>query len=93
MIKVNDNAWKADYIVKSLSKIKYKSWELYVVSRFIHTLDDLDVEFVCQQLVSFFILLVLVTLITDPLAPPGTVLILTLIPQSLSLDHIIGEAT
>lgn len=51
MIKVNDNAWKADYIVKSLSKIKYKSWELYVVSRFIHTLDDLDVEFVCQQLV------------------------------------------
>ena len=51
MIDNKDSAWKANYIVKSLSKIKYKSWELYVVSRLIHTLDDLDIEFVCLQLV------------------------------------------
>ena len=42
---------KGDYVTKSLSKIKHKSWELYVISRVIHILDDLDVEFICQQVV------------------------------------------
>jgi len=42
---------KIDYITRSLSKIKHKPWELYVISRIIHKLDDLDVEFKCQQLV------------------------------------------
>ena len=42
----------------------------------------------------FFILFVsLVTLVTDPSAPPGTVLILTLIARSLRLNHATGEAT
>ena len=42
---------KIEYITKSLSKIKHKPWELYVISRIIHKLDDPDVEFKCQQLV------------------------------------------
>ncbi|MCO7216802.1 MULTISPECIES: AbaSI family restriction endonuclease [unclassified Halomonas] len=41
---------KADYILRSLQKISHKRWELYIVSRIIHKIDD-DVEFVCQQLV------------------------------------------
>ena len=40
---------KADYVTNSLSKIKHKKWELYVISRVIHLLDDLEIEFVCQQ--------------------------------------------
>lgn len=40
---------KAEYVTSSLSKIKHKKWELYVISRIIHLLDDLDIEFVCQQ--------------------------------------------
>ena len=42
---------KSHYVVNSLSKIRHKGWELYVVSRIIHLLDDLEIEFVCQQLV------------------------------------------
>ncbi len=42
---------KDDYILRSLSKIKHKSWELYIISRILHTLDDPEIEFVCQQLV------------------------------------------
>lgn len=41
---------KADYILRSLAKIAHKRWELFVVSRIIHQLDD-DIEFVTQQLV------------------------------------------
>lgn len=40
---------KAEYITNSLSKINHKKWELYVISRIIHKLDDLDIEFICQQ--------------------------------------------
>ena len=40
---------KADFITNSLSKIQHKKWELYVISRVIHLLDDLEIEFVCQQ--------------------------------------------
>ena len=39
---------KDDYVLKSLSKIRHKSWELYVVSRILHILDG-KIEFVCQQ--------------------------------------------
>lgn len=44
---------KDEYILRSLSKIKHKRWELFVVSRIIHSLlvEDDDIEFVCQQLV------------------------------------------
>ena len=39
-----------EYIVNGLSKIKYKRWELYVISRIIHQLDS-DIGFSFQQLV------------------------------------------
>ncbi len=42
---------KADYILKSLSKIRHKPYEHYVVSRIVHLLDDPEIEFICQQLV------------------------------------------
>lgn len=42
---------KDDYIRRSLAKISRKPWELYVISRLIHRLDDPDIEFVPQQLV------------------------------------------
>lgn len=42
---------KANYVATLLSKIKHKRWELYVISRVIHLLNDLDVEFICQQAV------------------------------------------
>ena len=35
---------KSHFVVNSLSKIRHKGWELYVVSRIIYLLDDLDVE-------------------------------------------------
>ena len=31
---------KDDHTLRSLSKIKHKQWELYVISRIIHRLDD-----------------------------------------------------
>jgi hypothetical protein len=42
---------KANYVANSLSKMKHKRWELYVISRVIHLLDDLEIEFICQQVV------------------------------------------
>ena len=42
---------KTDYILRSLSKIRHKKWELFVISRIIHKLDDDEIEFVTQQLV------------------------------------------
>lgn len=41
---------KAQYVVGSLSKISRKGWELFIVSRIIHSIHD-DIEFVCQQMV------------------------------------------
>jgi len=46
----NINNKKDDYVLKSLSKIKHKKWELYVISRILHILDG-SIEFVCQQYV------------------------------------------
>ena len=43
---------KDEYIISSLGSIgRKKEWELYVVSRIIHLLDDDNLEFACQQLV------------------------------------------
>lgn len=42
----------SEYVIKSLSKIKHKSWELYVVSRIVHSLpSNGSIMFVCQQCV------------------------------------------
>jgi len=43
--------FKHEYLLNSLSKIKHKKYELYVISRVIFDLDDWDIEFVCQQYV------------------------------------------
>lgn len=41
---------KTEYILKSISKIRNKRWEFFVITRIIHALPD-DVEFITQQLV------------------------------------------
>ena len=38
-----------NYILNMLSKIKHKKWELYIITRIIHLLNDDEIEFVCQQ--------------------------------------------
>jgi len=43
---------KDEYILKSLSKIKHKKWELFVITRILHKLDDPNIEFVCQQYIN-----------------------------------------
>jgi very-short-patch-repair endonuclease len=40
---------KADYILRSLSKVSSKRWEHYVINRVYHRLNDPEIEFVCQQ--------------------------------------------
>lgn len=40
-----------EYIRRRLSKIQHKSWELFIITRIIHGLDDFDIEFICQQAV------------------------------------------
>ena len=42
---------KDQYVLRSFSKIKHKKWELFVITRIIHLLDDDEIEFVCQQLI------------------------------------------
>tara|TARA_Y100001970_G_scaffold9482_1_gene11107 strand:- start:3044 stop:3913 length:870 start_codon:yes stop_codon:yes gene_type:complete len=42
---------KDEYILRTFSKIQHKKWELYVITRIIHLLNDPEIEFVCQQLV------------------------------------------
>ena len=42
---------KDQYILRSLSKIKHKKWENFIISRIVHSIIDLDIEFACQQLV------------------------------------------
>jgi len=41
---------KSEYILRSLRKIQHKKWELFVITRIIHKLDD-DIEFITQQLI------------------------------------------
>lgn len=40
---------KTEYILSTLRKLQHKAQEQYVVSRVLHKLDDLSIEFVCQQ--------------------------------------------
>ena len=42
---------KDQYVLRSLSKIKHKKWENFIISRIVHSIIDLDIEFSCQQLV------------------------------------------
>ena len=42
---------KDEYILRTLSKIKYKKWKLFVITSIVHFLNDPDIEFFCQQLV------------------------------------------
>jgi len=43
---------KTEYVLRQLARTKHKKYELYVVSRIVHQLDDLDIKFVTQQYVS-----------------------------------------
>ncbi len=40
---------KDQYVLRNFSKIYHKKWELYIITRIVHFLNDLDIEFVCQQ--------------------------------------------
>jgi len=42
---------KDEYFLESLSKIKHKKYELYVVAKVLFILNDPEIEFVCQQYV------------------------------------------
>lgn len=42
---------KDTYLLDCLSKIKHKKYELYVVSRVLFSLNDPEIEFICQQYV------------------------------------------
>ena len=39
---------KDEYLLKNFSKIKHKKWELFVITRILHLLDDTNIEYVCQ---------------------------------------------
>lgn len=43
--------FKDDYILRMLSKTRYKKWESYVIHRVVHRLGDPEIEFKCQQCV------------------------------------------
>lgn len=49
LVRVTMNISKDEYILNRLSKIKHKKWELFVISRIVHGLNDSEIEFVCQQ--------------------------------------------
>ena len=57
LTKMNCGHWlmndldKDAYIIASLESIGRKKWELYVVTRIIHLLNDDNLEFACQQYV------------------------------------------
>ena len=43
------NLDKKDFILRSFRRISNKKEELYVITRIFHLLNDLEIEFVCQQ--------------------------------------------
>ena len=43
---------KETYVTRNFQKISGKRWELYVITRVIHLLDDEDIEYVCQQYIN-----------------------------------------
>ena len=45
------NSSKDSYLLANFSKIRHKKWELYVITRILHLIDDDNLEYVCQQLV------------------------------------------
>ena len=42
---------KDEYTLRNFSKIQHKKWELYIITRIIHFLNDPEIEFVCQQFI------------------------------------------
>ena len=46
------NITKDEYLLRNFSKISHKKWELYIVTRVLHLLDDPNVEYVCQQYIN-----------------------------------------
>ena len=43
---------KDEYLLRNFSKITHKKWELFVITRILHTLNDPDIEYVCQQYIN-----------------------------------------
>ena len=43
---------KETYVTRNFQKISGKRWELYVITRIIHLLNDHDIEYVCQQYIN-----------------------------------------
>jgi very-short-patch-repair endonuclease len=43
---------KETYITRAFQKLSGKRWELYVVTRVVHLLNDPDIEYVCQQYIN-----------------------------------------
>ena len=37
------------YLLRNFPKIKHKKWELFVITRILHLLNDPNIEYVCQQ--------------------------------------------
>lgn len=40
---------KDQYILRNFSKIRHTKWELFIITRLFHLLNDPELEFVCQQ--------------------------------------------
>tara|TARA_Y200000002_G_C22597013_1_gene627791 strand:- start:216 stop:1106 length:891 start_codon:yes stop_codon:yes gene_type:complete len=43
---------KDEYFLRSISKIRHKKWELYVITRILHFLNDNNIEYICQQYIN-----------------------------------------
>ena len=43
---------KDEYLLRNFSKIRHKKWELYVITRILHNLNDTNIEYVCQQFIN-----------------------------------------
>ena len=38
------NISKDDYLLRNISKIKHKKWELYIITRILHSLNDSEIS-------------------------------------------------
>lgn len=43
---------KEQYIIRNFKKLSGKPWEMYVITRVLHKLDDPEIEFICQQYIN-----------------------------------------
>ena len=43
---------KDEYLLRNISKIRHKDWELFVITRILHNLKDPNIEYVCQQYIN-----------------------------------------